>query len=435
MPERNATSQLPQRLANCLQRHPAQGCLWLGYSGGLDSTVLLHLLVCAKVPFTALHVHHGLSAHADEWLAHCKAVAGALGVPLTVCRVRVDRRDGGLEQAARNARYRAFEQHMAPGDQILLAHHADDQVETFLLRLVRGAGVRGLAAMAERRSLGDPSGMRSLLRPLLAASRAELERYALEQGLSWVEDDSNADLALTRNYLRRQVIPALSARWPIGERVARAADNLGEAAGLLGELAVEDLSRCDCRRETFGESIELAAFLSLSEARRRNLLRGWLARLGAKMPEAAHLQQALWQAQATEDAVPEAPLGDRVLRRYRDRLYLTPELHPLNRDSEGEWRWNGVSELRLLGGWTLRPGKDWPVGDYVVRFRAGGERAKPRERHHSQTLKRLLQEYRLVPWLRDRVPLIFQGGVLVAVGDLFVTAEGPAGPPQWRFSD
>lgn len=435
MPERSLTSKLARQLANCLQRHPAQGRLWLGYSGGLDSTVLLHLLACAKVPFTALHVHHGLSAHADEWLTHCEAQARALDVPLVVCRVQVDRSDGGLEQAARHARYRIFEQRMAPGDQILLAHHGDDQVETFLLRLVRGAGARGLAAMAESRALGNPSGRRSLLRPLLKAGRAELERYACEHGLSWVEDESNIDLALDRNYLRRQVIPELSARWPIGARVAQAVENLGEAAELLGELAEEDLRTCDCRRETFGHSIELAVFLSLTDARRRNLLRGWLARLGAKMPEAAHLQQALQQAQAADDAMPEVPLGGLVLRRYRNRLYLTPPLLPLNREGGGEWRWNGACELDLPGGVTLSPGENWPVGDYTVCFRTGGERAKPRERHHSQTLKRLLQEYGLAPWLRDRVPLISHAGILVAVGDLFVTGDGPPAPPQWRFSD
>ncbi|WOX05174.1 tRNA lysidine(34) synthetase TilS [Microbulbifer pacificus] len=434
MPEA-PTSKLSRQLRNTLQRHPAQGQLWLGYSGGLDSTVLLHLLARAQVPFTALHVHHGLSVRADQWQHHCEVVAGAMGVPFVACRVQVDRSGGGLEQGARKARYRAFQQQMAAGDQILLAHHGDDQAETFLLRLLRGAGVLGLAAMAEQRYLGNPDWGRTLLRPLLRASRSELEDYAREHALSWVDDDSNADLTLDRNYLRRQVIPHLVARWPLNERVAQAADNLREADELLGELAEEDLQRCDLRPERFGQSVDLAVFLSLAMARRKNLLRSWLTRLGARMPEAVHLQQALQQAQAADDAVPEVLLGGQVLRRYRDRLYLTPQLLPLGPGEEGERQWDGKSELDLTGGWTLCAGDSWPAGDYTVRFRSGGERAKPRERHHSQTLKKLLQEYGLAPWLRDRVPLVFRNGILLAVGDLFVTEEGPQTPPRWRFSD
>ncbi|WP_233998900.1 tRNA lysidine(34) synthetase TilS [Microbulbifer pacificus] len=431
----NLSSTLAQQVTGCLRRHPAGGRLWLGYSGGLDSTVLLHLLASAGIPFTALHIHHGLSTNADQWLSHCGAVAEALGVPFVAQHVVVERGDGGLEHGARKARYSAFEQYLAPGDQILLAQHREDQVETFLLRLLRGAGVLGLAAMAECRVLGDRGENRTVLRPLLKAGRDELENYAREHGLIWVNDDSNGDVALERNYLRLRVIPGLAARWPIGDRVAQAADNLRETADLLGELAEEDLRRCGERCEAFGHSIDLPTFLAFSAGRRKNLLRNWLARMGAPMPEAAHLHQALRQAQAATDAVPEVALGNLVLRRYRDRLFLTPQLQPLDADEEGEWPWDGASELHLPDGWTLSPGRDWPKGDYTVRLRSGGERAKPRQRHHSQTLKKLLQEFGLVPWLRGRVPLVFREGRLVAVGDLFVTAEGPSEPPQWRFSD
>ncbi|WGL17624.1 tRNA lysidine(34) synthetase TilS [Microbulbifer bruguierae] len=429
------SEKLISLLGDALKRHPAPGRLWLGYSGGLDSTVLLHLLCRVQVPFGAVHVNHGLSARADEWQAHCEEVAGKLGVPLVARNVEVRRKEGGLEQAARKARYGAFDMVMAPGDQLLLAQHGDDQAETFLLRLLRGAGVLGLGAMAEWRSVGDPDEGRSLLRPLLGASRAELECYARASGLEWVEDDSNSDLALDRNYIRKQVVPPLAARWPLLERVSRSAENLREAAGLLQDLAGEDLQRCGVRRESFGLSIDLAAFLALSNARQKNLLRGWLHNCGAPMPEAAHLQQALHQAQAVEDAIPAVPLGGMVLRRYRDRLFLTPQLQPRERFDEVEWQWDGVHELKLSEGWILAPSPDWPAADYMVQFRRGGERAKPRERHHSQTLKRLLQEYALPPWLRDRVPLVFRGETLVAVGDLFVTVDGPVSPPIWRFLD
>ncbi len=429
----------PARLATLLDdallRCPVSGKLWLGYSGGLDSTVLLHLLASAKIPCTALHINHGLSARADQWQAHCEAVAGKMGVPFVCREVRVNRSDGGLEQGARKARYRVFGQVLAAGDQVLLAHHADDQAETFLLRLLRGAGVQGLGAMREWRSLGGERKGCTVLRPLLRARRSELEDYARAHGLEWVEDESNTDQNIDRNYIRSQVVPPLQRRWPLYSRVAQAAENLREAAVLLGELAEADLKNCGLRGEMFGVSIDRVSFSGLSAARRKNLLRGWLAESGSQMPEAVHLDQALRQVEAGDDAVPAVTLGQRVLRRYRDRLYLTPQLKPFNAIDGGEQRWDGMKPLALQGSWVLLPAGDWPVSDYTVRFRVGGERAKPRERHHSQTLKKLLQEYGLPPWLRDRVPLIYRGETLVAVGDLFVTAEGPPKPPIWRFSD
>ncbi|WP_242523849.1 tRNA lysidine(34) synthetase TilS [Microbulbifer salipaludis] len=428
-------AKLTAALQSALQRYPVSGQRWLGFSGGLDSTVLLHLLAKADVPVTALHINHGLSTRAAAWQASCAALADRLGVAFVARSVDVDRADGGLEQGARHARYRAFEQVMGPGDQILLAHHADDQTETFLLRLLRGAGVLGLGGMPEWRLLGPERDGKSLLRPLLAASRAELETYARAQGLPWIEDESNADLSIDRNYLRSQVLPPLAQRWPVHARVARATENLREAAALLGELAEQDLQACDCRPEAFGQGIDLAAFAKLSGARRKNALREWLRRVGTGMPEAAQLEQALQQVGADDDAAPAVSLGERVLRRYRDRLYLTPQLQPLDAIDGGEIRWDGSSQLVLPGHWVLLPSAQWPVADYRVRFRIGGERAKPRERHHSQTLKKLLQEYGLPPWLRDRVPLIYRAQELVAVGDLFVTADGPAKPPIWRFLD
>ncbi|WP_160154056.1 tRNA lysidine(34) synthetase TilS [Microbulbifer sp. ALW1] len=437
------SSKLTELLRSSLLRHPSAGKLWLGYSGGLDSAVLLHLLARAGIPVTALYIHHGLSERAAEWQVHCESQALKLGVPFVSREVRVDRSDGGLEQGARNARYLAFEQCMAPGDQILLAHHGDDQAETFFLRLLRGAGVLGLGAMPECRPLGRKRDGRSLLRPLLKATRSELESYAREHGLTWVEDESNADLSIDRNYLRSQVLSSLTERWPLQVRVEQASENLREAADLLSDLASEDLQRCGCRQEPFGHSIDLVNFSALTKARRKNLLRGWLGRVGSVMPEAAHLDEALRQAEAADDAVPEVTLGERVLRRYRDRLFLTPQLQPLNGFDGGEAKWNGKwngqwdgsGELILPGSWALAPSQGWPVADYQVRFRVGGERAKPRERHHSQTLKKLLQEYGLPPWLRDRVPLVYRGEALVAVGDLFTTPDGPSQPPIWRFLD
>lgn len=427
--------KLPALVRSALERFPSEGRLWLGYSGGLDSTVLLHLLVTQGVPFTAVHIHHGLSKRADSWRQHCSESAALLSVPFVTRSVSVQPADGGVEQGARTARYQAFVECIAAGDQILLAHHGDDQVETFLLRLLRGAGVLGLAAMAEQRPLGDS---KTVLRPLLGATREALERYARDHDLRWIEDDSNADLAIDRNYLRRRVIPALAERWPVVAQVARATDHLREAADLMAELAGEDLSRCDCRQERVGESILLAAFRQLSLARQRNLLRHWVQREGGRMPEAAHLAQAQAQLDAAEDACPTVGVGGLVVRRFRDRLFLTPQLEAADSTRCGEessWRWDGVSNLVLPGGWEVVPGAEWPAGEYTVRFRRGGERAHPAGRQHSQTLKKLLQEFSLEPWLRGLVPLVYQGEALLAVGDLFVTEEGPPAPPIWRFLD
>ncbi|WP_231756855.1 tRNA lysidine(34) synthetase TilS [Microbulbifer elongatus] len=429
------SERLNDLLNRSLKRYPASGQLWLGYSGGLDSSVLLHLLARAQVPVTAVYIHHGLSTDAGAWQDHCQVVAAQLGVPFVAHHVQVDLGDGGLEQGARNARYRAFDQLMGAGDQLLLAHHSDDQAETFLLRLLRGAGVRGLGAMPEYRVVGDRSTEKSLLRPLLKATRSELESYARVHELTWIEDESNTDLAIDRNYLRNRVLPFINERWPVQARVVQASENLREAADLLQDLANEDLQRCGYQRESFGHSVDLVSFSSLTEARRKNLLRGWLALLGSRMPEAVHLVQALQQAGAVGDGAPEVALGEQVLRRYRDRLFLTPQLQPFHGIDGGEIQWDGSGELHLPGNWALLPSQGWPVADYRVRFRIGGERAKPRERRHSQTLKKLLQEYSLPPWLRDRVPLVYRNGALVAVGNLFVTGDGPAEPPIWRFLD
>ena len=428
------SSNLTETLRMALLRHPSRGRLWLGFSGGLDSSVLLHLLVSAGLPVKALHIHHGLSARADSWQAHCQAQASRLGVPFQAVQVTVDSRAGGLEQGAREARYQAFAEAMAPGDQILLAHHGDDQVETLLLRLMRGAGPRGLAGMEECRGLGEG---KTVLRPLLGTARADLERYAKAHGLDWIEDDSNADLSLDRNYIRSQVLPSLAARWPVVNRVSRAVENLRESADMLEALAGEDRRACGERKERFGESINMDGFRALSVARQKNLLRGWIGACGGEMPESAQLTQALAQSSAAADAQPAVSVGGLVMRRYRDRLYLTPQLAPDAESAEEEpvWRWNGVGNLVLPGGWTLSPASAWPEADYIIRYRVGGERAQPSGRDRSQTLKKLLQEYALEPWLRGRVPLVYRGDQLVAVGDLFVTTGGPPEPPNWRFLD
>ena len=257
-----------QAVAACLARHARPGdAVTVGISGGLDSTVLLHatsrLAGDARLDVSALHVHHGLSPNADAWADSCRKVCGKLGIPITVLRVEVPARSGeGIEAAARRLRHKALSGQAA--DWILLAHHADDQAETVLHNLLRGAGVRGAAAMPEARG--------RVLRPLLGLGRDVLVEYATSHHLAWIEDESNADLRYTRNFLRREIIPAMAARFPrVGEQLAAAAGHFGEVDALLDDLAALDLGAC---LPEF--PLPLTLFRQLSDARGRNLLRAML---------------------------------------------------------------------------------------------------------------------------------------------------------------
>ncbi|WP_237065977.1 tRNA lysidine(34) synthetase TilS [Microbulbifer guangxiensis] len=424
------TLTLQESLRAFLARYPCRGRRWVALSGGLDSTVLLHLLSADGEPVSAVHVHHGLSPNADDWAEHCAELTDSLGVPLLTKPVAVDA-SGGVEAGARDARYRVFEQLLQPGDQLLLAHHGDDQVETFFLRLLRGAGPQGLSGMRSNRPLGQGQ----LLRPLLDVARRDLESYAREHELTWIEDESNLDVRFDRNYLRARVLPLLHERWPLRQRIRRATQNLNESASLLRELADSDLQACRHRAERLGESIALDPFHTFSAGRRRNVLRGWTESLGGAWPNAqqlAELEQQLASAEA--DRLPAVPLGRLVARRFRDRLFLTPVLPEVPEDFSVSW--DGRHPLLLPGEGCLGPLPGWPATEYSVRFRRGGERARPLERQHSQTLKKLLQEYGLEPWLRERVPLIFEGERLLAVGDLFLCegwgSEAPEALPDWR---
>lgn len=254
----------------------------MGFSGGLDSSVLLHAVsrhaVAARLRLSALHVHHGLSSHADDWADSCRQVCASLGVSITVIRVDVPARSGeGIEAAARRLRHKALADQ--PADWILLAHHADDQAETVLHNLLRGTGVRGAAAMPESRG--------RVLRPLLGLGRDVLVEYATSHDLAWIEDESNADLRYTRNFLRREIIPAMAVRFPrAGEQLAAAAGHFGEADALLDDLAALDLGAC---RPEF--PLPLTLFRQLSDARGRNLLRAMLGWHKLQPPDERRLKE------------------------------------------------------------------------------------------------------------------------------------------------
>src|SRR5476651_1393969 len=299
----------------------------IAFSGGLDSAVLLHLLAhLAKTEslpvLSAIHVHHGLQAVADAWPQHCQSICDALGVPLKIIRVQV-KPGASLERAARDARYDAFRAATRVNEMLLTAQHRDDQAETLLFRLLRGAGVRGLAAMPAQRPLAGGY----LVRPLLDVSRADLETYAREQQLTWIEDPSNADSRFSRNYLRHHVFPRLTERWPQAvSTMARSAEHLSEAQGLLDELAQMDLLAAS-QPSMFPwlalPSLALEPLCALSEARQRNALRHWLAPL-TRLPDSEHW--AGWQAlrDAKADAQPLWRLADGQLHRCGERIWWLP---------------------------------------------------------------------------------------------------------------
>lgn len=278
-------SSLAARIAAFLAARGAPDAdLCVGLSGGCDSVVLLHVVANLDLGgrVRAVHVHHGLSANADRWAAFCTDYCRDLGIDLLVERVTVDRRSGhGLEAAAREARYRAFAQ--AAGEWLLLGHHRGDQAETLLFNLLRGTGVAGAAAIPAERRGQQPR----ILRPLLDVPRADIEAYARHRRLDWVDDESNRDTGLSRNFLRHQVLTALAARFPAAERnLARAAGRFAEADALLGELALGDWQAA-----ADGEALKLAKLRGMSVPRLKNLLRFRLRELGWRAPAAARLEE------------------------------------------------------------------------------------------------------------------------------------------------
>ena len=404
----------------------------VAFSGGLDSTVLLHLLaqlrqIHSLPPLSAIHIHHGLQAAADAWPAHCQALCDALGVPLQVVRVRVQA-GASLERAARDARYQAFVALTQAQEVLLTGQHRDDQAETFLFRLLRGAGVSGLAAMPHQRRLGEGD----LCRPLLDVPRAHLEAYAQEHNLSWIEDPSNARTDFSRNYLRHEIFPLLTRRWPqAAASMARSASHCAEAQGLLDELARQDLQEAGSVSEFdwLGlPSLELAPITSLSPARQRNALRHWLAALG-RLPDTDHW--AGWDAlrDARADAQPVWKLAEGQLHRAGGRIWwlagdwLRQPIAPVQWD-------NPLLPLALPGNGQLQLPGQAPGGSLQVRYRQGGEVMAVKNRGH-RDLKRLLNEQGLPLFARGRLPLLYVNEQLLAVANLPGLDCSPCG--RWQL--
>jgi tRNA(Ile)-lysidine synthase len=407
----------------------AKGALCIAYSGGLDSSVLLHSLaelVARGAPYRlrAVHVDHRLQADSSKWREHCVRTAREAGIECTALSVEVPAADGagGLESAARKARYEALRKELRPDEVLLTAHHADDQLETMLLALVRGAGVRGLSAMPALQAF--PPGWHA--RPLLPFSRAELETWARERGLSWIDDPSNEHVGFDRNYLRHQVVPALRERWPsVMHSAVRSAMHLGEAGRLLDSLA-----EADARAALVGPCLRVPALKALEPERRRNLLRYWIKQQGVRAPSSRKLAAIEHDMlSAGEDREPCVEWDDAQMRRHAGLLYCIPLQSGLPEGLELKWPEGEALELPARLG-RLRvvaahaglahEKLSWPL---TVRFRRGGERFRPAGDAHHRALKKLLQSSRVLPWWRERLPLVYSAGQLAAVADLWVAQE------------
>lgn len=400
-----------------------EGRLIVGFSGGLDSSVLLHALAqneALKTRLVALHVHHGLSPNADAWEAHCYAASDNLGVAFLCARVAVTSDGNGIEQAARNARYQAFQQHAKSDDLVLLAHHSDDQIETFFQRLVRGSGLTGLAAMTPVRPLFDDSDV-LLVRPLLGLSRKQLEMYAQAQQLTWVEDESNSDTRYERNWWRNELLPQIWQRFAGREgSLKRSLEQLQNDQALLHELLAPEIHAClaRCAWPGTNESIcSIAALNDKPQHYRPYILRGWLARCGVPMPSAAMLDRIQQEViEAAEDRHPQVVLGDVCIRRYQEHLYVTQQLDHvtpcvLDLCSDTQLLWAGSTiAVTNIGQEGLAPGRY----DLIPAYSCAGQTLRPAGRPQ-KTLKHVWQENSIPPWLRDRWPLLLQDGKLCAV--------------------
>lgn len=401
--------------------------LVVGFSGGLDSTVLLHVLASSpslRDQLLAVHINHGISRNSLAWQRHCEQFCSDLGIDFIAKAIEFDRL-ANIEEAARTARYDFFSSLLMNKDCLVLAHHLDDQAETVLLQLFRGAGIDGLAAMLELSDLETGQ----LARPFLTYSRSHLESYALSHGLKWVEDESNQDIKYSRNYLRHQVMPLLAEKWPgVAGNIARAATHCQQAKTNLEALAIHDCP--DLLRANDHLSIEPLKALGFD--RITNVLKIWLKKNQVQLPSTKTFQRIAHEIIfASPDAMPMVSWGEIQVRRFQQHLYLLRG-DVINLPEVIEWQ-QFPEPLKCpeaniyLSAVQAKKGLKVPQDAKMdVRFRKGGEEFY----WHDQTkhLKKLFQEWQVPHWIRDRVPLVYINEQLAcivgyAVSDSFFTTN------------
>lgn len=436
-------AQLLNHLRAELANYPPVTRYWIAYSGGCDSHVLLHGLATLRevlqVELAAIHINHGLSKLAPQWEQHCQQVCADLGITYRAVTVDAKAKAGqSPEEAARQARYQAWRELLGQNELLLLAHHQDDQAETLLLQLLRGSGVKGASAMASQQTFAHGY----LARPLLAFARQQLQAYATQKKLAFINDPSNFDTSFDRNFLRHEVVPVLKQRWPAyAKTFNRATAHFAEAEQLLSELAAQDWQQLAA-----GEQLAIPALLQLpSIARQRNVLRYWLHDVcGLPYPDSNHLNRILQEVvPATEDANPEVNWTGGQVRRYQQKLYASREFPEEPAAQELPWvdfpqplalndgqllaqavQGSGLSAAQLAG------------QAIVVRYRQGGETCKPTRRGQTHQLKKLFQEWGIPPWQRGGVPLLYIGENLVQVVGYCICEPYQAGEEEkgWLIS-
>lgn len=402
---------------------------WLvAFSGGIDSTVLLHALSSSRqqhqTEIIAIHVDHGLHPDSQQWQMHCQQFAEQLEVSYISKRVIVDDDlRSGPEAAARQARYAVLQTLVSAGDCLLSAHHEEDQAETLLLNLMRGSGLAGLAGIGAAQKFGQGR----LLRPLLGVSGEAIQDYAKRHELRWIEDPSNVDTRFDRNFLRQEIVPLLASRWPaVSARLKQSADLASEASALLRELADIDLAAAGSPQRLDLESLRL-----LRQERQRNLLRRAISLCGLPPPPATRLYQAVHELiPAREDAQPLVAWPGAELRRYRNHLYVMPAIARLPEEPSRLLRPEEPLDLGSgMGQLVLSPDVGGGINPELahaglrIRYRHGGEEIRPAGHECTHKLKKLLQQEGIVPWMRERLPLLYAGDDLVAVADLWVAKD------------
>ena len=425
-----------EQLAPCMD---APAC-WLGLSGGLDSMVLLDAMTQLRQhhplpPLKAIHVHHGLHPDADRWTEHCQRECAARDIELHIARVQLPP-GGNIEELARDARYGVFARKLEPGHWILLAHHADDQLETLLFRLMRGTGVRGMAGMPVSRALGQGR----LLRPLLSWTRQHLASWAQARHVSWIEDPANADPRYARTALRHELVPYLREHWhSLPDNLLRLGQHAGEANQLLDERASDDLQGvaapvADAWLAGW-PSLALDALTRLSPARQKNLLRYWLQQQGMRLPDQRHLHTLLEQLTAATDSQPAVRIGSAQLYRSSGRLWLLPatgvpagRAQPLPVLADSHLiAGNGRVRFSAAGNIAHR------AGTWRIAYRQGGEQIKLPGRP-TQSLKKLFQQAAIPAWLRPAIPLLYCDDQLVSVAGRWTEEAMLVGAEQVGFS-
>lgn len=416
---------------------PTPPRIWVAYSGGLDSTVLLHAMVALTLEHTelrAVHVNHGLQKNSEHWQRHCEQLCSQWQLPLLSQRIDLSATRSNVEAMARQARYQVFERILGADEWLLTGHHQDDQAETVLLQLMRGTGPLGLAAMPYERPLG--TGV--LLRPLLNTSREDLVAYAKKHELNWIDDPSNQNSQIRRNFVRHQVMPMLQSKWPqVTKSLVQTALNCADYHYALVDWAWQDYHRI---HDDVKQAICIEKLLALSSAKRNHILRLYFQQCQTMLPSRKLLQQISQQIfQAPRDKQPAIMWGDRILRRFQGCLYLTkyhlvkvktsPQIYSLQ---EQEIILEGIGTLQVRqsksGVLLTEPG-------FQVCFRQGGERLRPTAAGRNRTLKNLMQEWGVPPWQRPHIPLIYSNDNLVSVVNYCNNADTMAAPSEqaWQF--